>query len=366
MKSVVEKSQFCSEKNTSCPLLRVGIVGASGYTGLLLLHLLKGHPQVELVCVTARQYAGQLVASIFPSVYDQQLRFVDVDQDLSPLMVCQLVFLATPHGVGMAMVPALLAAGIKVIDLSADFRLQDPAVWLSWYHQPHTAPTYLSEAAYGLTEHYRQQIAAARLIANPGCYPTAIQLALWPLLKHQLIDPAGLVMDAKSGVSGAGRQAKTNLLASEVMGSFKAYGAEGHRHTPEIFQGLQAMLPLEARAELSMTFLPHLLPTVRGIEASIYVRPKASYDACLQALQEAYQDEYFVQVVDGMPDSKSVQGTNFCQIGIAKPKESPHLVLSSVIDNLMKGAAGQAIQNMNVMNGWEETLGLRHLLPAVP
>lgn len=366
MISLVNDSQFVSETETECMPFRAGIVGASGYTGLLLMHLLTTHPHVVIECVTARQYAGQLVANIFPSVLDPTMRFVDVDQDISPLMNCQLVFLATPHGVGMAMVPSLLAAGIKVIDLSADFRLQDPAVWLSWYHQPHTASAYLAEAVYGLTEHHRQKITEARLIANPGCYPTVIQLALWPLLSHQLIELDGIVIDAKSGVSGAGRQAKHNLLASEVIGSFKAYGTEGHRHTPEILQGLQAMLPVDARSELSITFIPHLLPIVRGMEASIYIRPKASFETCQQALREAYQHEYFVRVIDDMPDSKSVQGTNFCQIGLAKPKENSHLLLSSVIDNLMKGAAGQAVQNMNVMMGWEESLGLRHLMPCVP
>jgi N-acetyl-gamma-glutamyl-phosphate reductase len=366
MMSVVDKSTSCSEKNTECSRLKVGIVGASGYTGLLLLHLLKSHPLVDVVCVTARQYAGQLMSAVFPSVLDRQLRFVDVDQDLSPLMACQLVFLATPHGVSMAMVPALLQAGVRVIDLSADFRLQDAALWQDWYHQPHTAPTYLAEAVYGLTEHYRKQVVSARLIANPGCYPTAVQLALWPLLKHQLIEPAGIVIDAKSGVSGAGRQAKTNLLASEVIGSFKAYGGEGHRHWPEIHQGLSAMLPEDRRQALSMTFLPHLVPMVRGIEASIYVLPRASIQDCQQALEEAYQEAFFVQVMQGFPDSKSVQGTNHCQIGIAQQKGSPHLVISSVIDNLIKGAAGQAIQNMNVMMGWTESLALQNLVPMVP
>ncbi len=366
MKSLVDKTQLCSEMHTQCLQLRVAIVGASGYTGLLLLHLLKNHPMIDLCCVTARQYAGQLVASIFPSVLDQQLRFIDIDQDDSPLMACELVFLATPHGVSMALAPRLLERGVRVIDLSADFRLKNAGVWQSWYHEPHAAPTYLAEAVYGLTEHYRHQVANARLIANPGCYPTAVQLALWPLLKHQLIEPAGIVIDAKSGVSGAGRQAKTNLLASEVLGSFKAYGAEGHRHAPEILQGLLAMLPSGTGSDLSMTFMPHLVPMVRGIEASIYVRPRASFEDCRQGLQAAYRDEFFVHVIEGMPDSKSVQGTNFCQIGLAMPKESPHLVVSAVIDNLIKGAAGQAIQNMNVMMGWSETLGLQNLLPIVP
>lgn len=345
-------------------LLKVGVVGASGYTGLLLVHLLQTHPQVELTCVTSRQYAGQAISSVFPSVAQSDLRFVDTN--MQNLADCQLVFLATPHGVGMALVPQLLSAGIKVIDLSADFRLSDAAIWQSWYAQEHTAQAYLSEAVYGLTEHYREQLVGARLVANPGCYPTAVQLAIWPLLKQGLIDPAGIVIDAKSGVSGAGRQAKISLLASEVMGSFKAYGAEGHRHWPEIHQALLAMLPESEQANLTITFLPHLLPMVRGMEVSIYVHPRVSLAECQQALVNSYLEEYFVKLVDGVPDSKSVQGTNFCQIGICQPKHSPHLVISSVIDNLVKGAAGQAIQNLNVLMGWDEAMGLNTLVPQVP
>jgi N-acetyl-gamma-glutamyl-phosphate reductase len=251
----------------------------------------------------------------------------------------------------------LLAAGVRMIDLAADFRLKDRAIWEQWYKMPHACPELLAEAVYGLPEVNRDRIRQARLVANPGCYPTAVQLGFLPLIEGRLVDPARLIADAKSGVSGAGRKAETHILFSEAADTMKAYGVPGHRHYPEIRQGLAAA----AGREIGLTFVPHLTPMVRGIHATLYAS-LANPDADVQAaFEQRYAQEPFVDVLPpgSHPETRSVRGANFCRIAIHRPQGGDTVVVLSVIDNLVKGAAGQAVQNMNIMFGLDETLGLR-------
>lgn len=343
-------------------MLKVGVVGGTGYTGVELLRILSAHPKVRLHAITSRKEAGMHVAEMFPSLRGHvDLRFSD--PQAAALDQCDAVFFATPNAVAMQQVPALLAAGVRIIDLSADFRLRDPAIWEKWYGVAHACPQLLDEAVYGLPEVNRERIRGARLIANPGCYPTAVQLGLLPLLEAGVVKPDQLIADAKSGVSGAGRKAETHILFSEAADNFKAYGVPGHRHLPEIVQGLERA----AGGKVGLTFVPHLTPMIRGIHATLYGQLTRG-DADLQKLYETrYRGETFVDVLPAgtHPDTRSVRGSNFCRIALHRPQQGNVVVVLSVIDNLVKGAAGQAVQNFNVMFGFEEytALGMCALLP---
>jgi len=334
---------------------RVGIVGGTGYTGSELLRLLVKHPEVEVVCITSRSEAGTRVADMFPSLRGHlELEFVAPDPEV--LAVCDLVFFATPNGTAMGLVPGLLQAGVRVVDLAADFRLRDPALWQQWYGMAHACPELLQEVVYGLPELNREALRDARLVANPGCYPTAVTLGFTPLLEAGLIETGQLVADAKSGVSGAGRKASVATLMGEAGESFKAYAVPGHRHLPEIRQTLSAI----SGSDVGLTFVPHLVPMIRGIEATLYGRLTRRNED-LQALFEArYAGEHFVDVMPAgaHPETRSVRGVNMCRIAVHRPQDGDMVVVSSVIDNLVKGAAGQAVQNMNLMLGLDESMAL--------
>jgi len=335
--------------------LKTGIVGGTGYTGVELLRLLAGHPEVELSVITSRSEAGRQVADLFPNLRGVlDIRFTE--PDIEALAGCDAVFFATPNGTAMTMAPQLIEAGVRIIDLAADFRLKRVAEWEDWYGIPHACPEYLERAVYGLTEVNRDAIREARLVANPGCYPTAVQLGFIPLIEQGVIDIDHLVADAKSGVSGAGRKATTGTLLCEASENFKAYAVPGHRHLPEIRQGLE----LAAGQPVGLTFVPHLTPMIRGIHATLYAQLRDP-DRDLQALYEArYGNEPFVDVLPpgAHPETRSVRGANQCRIAIHQPQKGGVVVILSVIDNLVKGAAGQAVQNMNVMFGLDETAGL--------
>ncbi|TAN53576.1 MAG: N-acetyl-gamma-glutamyl-phosphate reductase [Methylococcaceae bacterium] len=336
-------------------MIKVGIVGGTGYTGVELLRLLCLHPEVHIQAVTSRSDAGKRVDAVYPNLRG----FVDTvfsEPAMELLAGCDLVFFATPNGTAMRMAPELLARGVKVIDLAADFRLQDPAEWEQWYGEPHACPELLTEAVYGLPEVRRDAIRQARLVANPGCYPTAVQLGFWPLLHAGLIDPAHLIADAKSGVSGAGRKAEIPMLMAEAGESFKAYGVSGHRHWPEIRQGLAEF----AGGAVGLTFVPHLVPMIRGIHATLYGRLTAPVDDLQGLFERHYAGSAFVDVLPqgSHPETRNVRGANRCQIAVHRPQSGNTVVVLAVIDNLVKGAAGQAVQNMNLMCGLAESAGL--------
>ena len=339
-------------------MIKVGIVGGTGYTGVELLRLLAQHPDVHLQAITSRTESGIAVSQMFPNLRGR----VDVafsEPTVENLSTCDVVFFATPNGVAMKQVPELLDKGVKIIDLAADFRLKNPAEWQQWYGMAHASENLLAEAVYGLPEVNREAIKTARLVANPGCYPTAVQLGFLPLLKAGLIDSQTLIADAKSGVSGAGRKAEVPTLFAEAGDSFKAYGVAGHRHLPEIKQGLTSIYG----QPVGLTFVPHLLPLIRGIHATLYARLTADV-ADLQALYEqAYQHEAFVDVMPAgsHPETRSVRGANMCRIAVHRPQGGDTVVILSVIDNLVKGAAGQAVQNMNIMFGLNESTGLNQI-----
>jgi N-acetyl-gamma-glutamyl-phosphate reductase len=298
------------------------------------------------------------VAELFPHLRGHlSLRFTE--PDVGRLAECDLVFFATPNGTAMKLVPELLVAGVKVIDLAADFRLKDSAEWERWYGMPHACPELLEEAVYGLPEIFRELIPDSRLVANPGCYPTAVTLGFLPLLEAGLVDPGWLVADAKSGVSGAGRKASVGILMAEVGESFKAYSVAGHRHLPEISQNLAPF----ADRELRLTFVPHLIPMIRGIEATLYARLNNSGTDLQILYEQRYAGEPFVEVLPAgsHPETRSVRGSNHCRIAVTEPLGRGTVVVESVIDNLVKGAAGQAIQNMNLMSGFEENTALTSL-----
>ncbi|MCX7897203.1 MAG: N-acetyl-gamma-glutamyl-phosphate reductase [Rhodocyclaceae bacterium] len=338
-------------------MIRVGIVGGTGYTGVELLRLLARHPEVELAAITSRSEAGKTVAQLFPSLRGE-VHLVFSDPSAAELERCDLVFFATPNGVAMQQARALLEAGVRVIDLSADFRIRDVALWEKWYGMKHAAPDLVAEAVYGLPEMHREAIRHARLVANPGCYPTAVQLGFMPLIEAGCVDLMHLIADAKSGVSGAGRKAELHILFAEASDNFKAYAVPGHRHWPEIRQGLTAL----AKQPVGLTFVPHLTPMIRGIHATLYARITREED--FQRLFEArYADEPFVDVLPAgsHPDTRSVRAANVCRIAIHRPQDADMLVVLAVIDNLVKGAAGQAVQNMNLMFGFDECLGLTGL-----
>lgn len=336
-------------------MIKVGIVGGTGYTGVELLRLLVLHPEVEIAAITSRQEAGRAVADIFPNLRGH-LELAFSEPDVERLAGCDLVFFATPHGVAQASVPALLERGAKIIDLSADFRIRSVPLWERWYGQPHGCPELVQEAVYGLPEFNRARIRGARLIACPGCYPTSVLLGFLPLLEAGLVDTGDLIASAASGVSGAGRQASIPNLLAEAGDSFKAYGVSGHRHLPEIEQGLADM----ARGEVALTFVPHLLPIIRGIHSTLYAT-LVDADVDLQALYEQrYRDEPFVDVLPAgeYPQTRSVRGSNYVRIAVQRPQDRRKVVVMVVEDNLVKGASGQAVQNMNILFGLPETLGL--------
>jgi len=343
-------------------MIKVGIVGGTGYTGVELLRLLVQHPAVELTCITSRSETGVPVAQLFPNLRGHvDLTFMSPNTDV--LRTCDVVFFATPNGTAMQQVPALLDAGVKIIDLAADFRLQDIEVWAQWYGMPHACPDWVAEAVYGLPEVNREAIANARLVANPGCYATAVQLGFLPLLESNCVETQGLIADAKSGASGAGRSASVGTLMGEVGESFKAYKAQGHRHLPEICQGLNRV----TSEPVNLTFVPHLLPMIRGIHATLYAPLTNAVVDLQQLFEQRYQDEPFVDVLpaNSHPETRNVRGVNTCQIAVHRPQTGNVVVVLAVIDNLVKGAAGQAVQNFNLMCGLAETTGLNHvgLLP---
>ncbi len=336
-------------------MIKAGIVGGTGYTGVELLRLLAVHPEVELAVITSRSEAGKAVADMFPNLRGRvSLQFSAPDRE--SLQACDVVFFATPNGTAMGMVPELLEAGVRVIDLAADFRLKDPVEWEQWYGIPHTCPELLAEAVYGLPEVNRGALREARLVACPGCYPTAVQLGFLPLLEQGLVDAERLIADVKSGVSGAGRKAATGTLLAECSESMKAYAVPGHRHLPEIRQGLR----LVGGSAIGLVFVPHLAPMIRGIHATLYA-PLNDTEADLQAVfEQRFAAEPFVDVMPfgSHPETRSVKGANVCRIALHRPQNGDTVVILSVIDNLVKGAAGQAVQNMNLMFGLEETSGL--------
>ena len=338
--------------------IKVSVVGATGYTGVELLRLLCGHPAVELHAVTSRNLAGQPVAGLFPNLRG----VLDLDfvaPEMTTLKHSHVVFFATPNGTAMTMARELIDADVRVIDLAADFRLKDAREWRQWYGVDHACPELLPEAVYGLPEVNREAIRSARIVANPGCYPTAVQLGFLPLLEKGMVDDLHLVADAKSGVSGAGRKETVDKLFAEAADNLKAYGVPGHRHLPEICQGLRAI----TGREVGLTFIPHLIPMIRGIHATLYaVLHDKSAD--IQALyQKRYENEPFVDVMEAgaHPETRSVRGNNMCRIAVHRPQGKDTVVVLSVIDNLVKGAAGQAMQNFNLMLGLDETLGLNQV-----
>ena len=342
-------------------MITVGVVGGTGYTGVELMRLLVQHPHVQLAAITSRAEAGRTVAELFPSLRRRvDLRFSDPKD--ANLDNCDLVFFATPNGVAMHETAALLDAGVRVIDLAADFRIGDVAEWEKWYGMAHAAPGLLAQAVYGLPEVGREAIRNARIVANPGCYPTAVQLGFLPLVESGAVEVDHLIADAKSGVSGAGRKAEVHTLFSEASDNFKAYGVPGHRHLPEIRQGLSRI----AGRTVGITFVPHLTPMIRGIHATLYAQITRDMD--FQHLYERrYAGEPFVDVLPpgSHPDTRSVRAANVCRIALHRPQGGDTLVVLSVIDNLVKGAAGQAVQNMNIMFGFDEIMGLTQV-PVLP
>ncbi|MFJ7568174.1 N-acetyl-gamma-glutamyl-phosphate reductase [Herminiimonas sp. NPDC097707] len=345
-------------------MIKVGIVGGTGYTGVELLRILATHPEVELTAITSRKEDGLPVSDMFPSLRGRvDLAFSSPDK--AKLTECDVVFFATPHGVAMAQAPELLAAGVKVIDLAADFRLQDLAAFEQWYKMPHSCPDLLKEAAYGLVELNRDAIRKARIVGNPGCYPTTMQLGLAPLLKADVIDASHLIADCKSGVSGAGRKAEVSMLFAEAGDNFKAYGVSGHRHSPETVERLQTL----TGHKVGLLFAPHLVPMIRGMHSTMYARLTKEMDnAALQALFEnAYANEPFVDVMPfgSHPETRSTRASNMLRIALHRPNDGDTIVILVVQDNLVKGASGQAVQCMNLMFGLPETTGLLHV-PVLP
>lgn len=342
-------------------MIKVGVVGGTGYTGVELLRLLAQHPNVEIRAITSRGEAGLPVADMFPSLR-RRVDLCFVDPQAADLAACDVVFFATPNGIAMQQAKALVDAGVKVIDLAADFRITDIAEWEKWYGMKHACPELVAEAVYGLPEVNREAVANARVVANPGCYPTAVQLGFLPLVEAGVVELGSLIADAKSGVSGAGRKAETHILFSESSDNFQAYGVSGHRHLPEIRQGLSRF----AGAPVGLTFVPHLTPMIRGIHATLYARLSKEVD--LQALfEERFAGEAFVDVMPkgAHPSTRSVRSANMCRIAVHRPQGGDVVVVLSVIDNLVKGAAGQAVQNMNILFGLPEVTGLGHV-PVMP
>lgn len=342
-------------------MIRAGIVGGTGYTGVELLRLLAQHPDVELKAITSRKEAGTPVARMFPSLR-RRVDLAFIEPSARALAGCDVVFFATPNCVAMSEARAVLEGGARIVDLSADFRIHDVAQWERWYKTKHAAPELIREAVYGLPEMNREQLRRARLVANPGCYPTSIQLGFLPLVEAGVVDVEHLIADAKSGASGAGRKTELNLMFSEASDNFAAYHITGHRHWPEIRQGLAQA----AKRDVGLVFTPHLTPLIRGIHATLYARITREADF-QQLFEKRYAGEPFVDVMPAgsHPDTRSVRAANMCRLAVHRPPESAGrsdtIVVLSVIDNLMKGASGQAVQNMNLMFSLPETAGLEHV-----
>ena len=345
--------------------ISVAILGATGYTGGELVRLLSRHDAVQISHVTSQRYAGKPLRQAFPHLTNAPELLCQPLGELANVANLDVAFCALPHLASMQEVPSLLARGVRVVDLSADFRLHNADEFRTWYGAEHQAPDLLQEAVYGLPELHRVAIATARLVANPGCYPTSVLLALAPLLKEGLIDLEQIVIDSKSGASGAGRSASQDTLFTEIDGGFKAYKVVGHRHTPEMEQELSGLSGEDVR----LCFVPHLLPQTRGILSTCHLRPRVvrSLAEWQKTLAEFYQNEPFVTVLEpgSWPATNYVRGSNYCHIGIALDPRTGWLTVLSVIDNLVKGAAGQAVQNMNIMFGMDERLGLTQL-PLFP
>ena len=339
-------------------MIKAGIVGGTGYVGVELLRLLANHPKISLEVITSRKNNGMAVSKLFPSLRGH-VDLIFTKPDIDSLSSCNIVFFATPHATAMLLVPKLINYGVMVIDLSADFRIKDVMLWEKWYKISHACPDLVAQAVYGLPEVNRELIKSAQLISIPGCYPTATQLGFWPLLKNNIIDPINLIADTKSGISGAGRKRAIHTLLAESSENVRAYGLSGHRHLPEIEQGLS----LAAKRKVSLTFIPHLMPMIRGIHATLYGRLK--YDVSVQSLfEQYYANEPFIDILPSgyYPETSSVSGTNTCRIAVHQPiKDSDTVVVLSAIDNLIKGASGQAVQNMNIMFGFRETTAIGHI-----
>ncbi|MDG2273328.1 MAG: N-acetyl-gamma-glutamyl-phosphate reductase [Halioglobus sp.] len=339
-------------------MVKVGIVGGTGYTGVELLRLLATHDEAEVAIITSRAQCGRRVDDLFPNLRGH-CDLVFQEPDTGTLAACDTVFFATPHNVAMNLVPELLSAGTRVIDLSADYRIRDAGLWSRWYGEVHASPDLLAEAVYGLPEVNRGKIATARLVACPGCYPTSVQLGFLPLLSAGLVDTQHLIASSASGVSGAGRQAKIDNLLSETADSFKAYGVNGHRHLPEIEQGLADIAAQQAQ----LTFVPHLLPIVRGIHSTLFARLLVDGEDLQALYEDTFAQEPFVDVLPAgvFPQTRTVKGANRCQISVVVPQGRGTVVVLVAIDNLVKGASGQAIQNMNIMLGLNERAGLHQI-----
>ena len=338
-------------------MIKVGIVGGTGYAGVELLRILARHTEVVLTAITSRNEAGMHVAELFPSLRGGvDLRFADPGS--ADLSHCDVVFFATPHGVAMEQGPRLIEAGVRVIDLAADFRLKDLVEWQKWYKMPHSCPRLAEEAVYGLPEMNRERLRRARVVGVPGCYATAIQLGFLPLVEAGIVDADHLIADAKSGVSGAGRKAEVHTLFSEAADNFKAYGVAGHRHLAEIREGLSQV----ARRDVNVIFIPHLTPMIRGIHATLYARLTQEVDVQL-LFERRFAQEPFIDVLPpgSQPDTRSVRGANQCRLALHRPGGGDTVVVLVVIDNLVKGASGQAVQCMNAMFGLPETTGLEML-----
>jgi len=343
---------------------KVGIIGATGYTGLELLRFLIHHPQIEITALTSQKYAGVEIGQVFPALRNQiQIKC----EQLSAERISEktdFLFTAVPHKTAMEIVPVFHKKGKRIVDLSADFRLKDANVYEKWY-QKHTATDLLPESVYGLPELHREEIRRAKIVGNPGCYPTGALIGLIPLIKNGLIAHEGIVVDSKSGVSGAGRDVVLESLFCEVNEGVKAYKIFAHRHTPEIDQELSQV----ARKEIRVTFVPHLIPMDRGILSTLYVRvnKKMKTDELLNAFHDFYRGEPFVRIYPKgkLPNTKDVRGSNFCDIGVAVSEPDDRAVVVTAIDNLVKGASGEAVQNMNIMLGYPETMGLE-MLPLAP
>jgi len=343
-------------------MIKIGIAGASGYTGLELIRLLLNHPEVELTVLTSETYKGKSIADVFPSlngIIDIELQ--PFDSEIAK--ACDVVFLALPHTTAMDKLPQLLESDCKVIDLSADYRLKNADAYPKWYSLTHTHPELLSKVVYGLPELYREEIKSAQAIANPGCYPTSVILALAPLMKTDWVDLHSIISDSKSGVSGGGRKPSMTNAFSEVNEGLSPYALASHRHTPEMEQELSAL----AGQSIQMSFSPHLIPMSRGMLSTVYInlKKKLSDEDLIQHYQKFYKDEYFVRVLskDKFASTHSVAGSNFCDIGIKVDARVNRLVITSALDNLVKGASGQAIQNMNIMLGFAEKTSLQS--PAI-
>ena len=344
-------------------MVKIGIVGGTGYTGVELLRILASHPAADVRAITSRSDAGTRVVDMFGSLRGHYDGLAFTAPDATDLKSCDVVFFATPHGVAMAQARELTGAGVRIVDLAADFRIRDAALFEKWYKLPHACPDLLAEAVYGLPEFHREEIRRARIVGNPGCYPTAMQLGLVPLLEAGIVDSGHLIADCKSGASGAGRKAEVGLLLAEASDNFKAYGVAGHRHHPETVQELQS----RSATPVNLVFTPHLLPMIRGIHATLYARLTRT-DADVQALfEQRYAGEPFVDVMPpgSTPDTRSVRASNVARIAVHRPGNGDMVTVIVVEDNLVKGAAGQAVQNMNLMFGLPETAGLT-AAPVLP